>query len=85
MIIYLSFLLAFGPYTKNMAWFAPAGVLAIHIANLARIVLLFWVTLYHPHYLYFLHKYLFTAIIYVAVFVLWIIWVSKFSRQSHAQ
>jgi len=81
MIIFLSFLLAFGPYTRAMAWFAPLGVMVIHAGNLARIVLLFLVTLYYPNYLYYLHKYFFTAIIYVVVFILWIIWVRKFSRQ----
>ncbi len=48
--------------------------------NLARISLLFWVALYLPDLVYFVHKYLFTAILFVIVFVLWIVWVRKFSQ-----
>lgn len=83
MVIFIGFLLAFGPYIRAMAWFIPAGLLTIHIGNLARIILLFWVAVYSPDHLYLLHKYFFTAIIYVVVFLLWIVWVRKFSLPRH--
>jgi len=79
-IVFLAFLFAFGPYIKAMVWFAPLGLLVIHLANLARIVLLFLVSLYEPDFLYFTHKYLFTAFIYLFVFLLWILWVMKIAR-----
>ena len=79
-IVFLAFLFAFGPYIKAMFWFAPLGLLIIHIANLTRIVLLFWVSLFEPDYLYFTHKYLFTAFIYLFVFLLWIVWVMKLAK-----
>lgn len=84
MIIFVAFLLAFGPYIRALRWFIPAGLLVIHLANLARIIFLFWVAVYFPNYLYFLHKYFFTAIIYVVVFLLWILWVRKYSLPRHA-
>ncbi len=84
-IVFLAFLFAFGPYTKAMIWFAPLGLLIIHLANLARIILLFWVSLYEPDYLYFTHKYLFTAFIYLFVFLLWIWWVMKLARPTLKQ
>jgi exosortase family protein XrtF len=86
MIIFLAFVVAFGPIRKSMIWFVLAGLIIIHISNLVRIGLLFLVALYKPHYLYFSHKYFFTAFIYGFVLVLWMIWVKYFSRKkSHAQ
>lgn len=78
-IIFLSFLLAFGPYKKTLLWFIPSGILIIHFANLGRIVLLFFTALYRPEYMYYVHKYFFTAILYMVIFALWWWWVSKYS------
>lgn len=75
MIVFLSFVIAFGPFTRKMLWFIPFGFIGIHLINLGRITLLFWVSIKMPHYMYFTHKYLFTAVIYVAVLILWIWWV----------
>ncbi|MEO5979877.1 MAG: exosortase family protein XrtF [Chryseolinea sp.] len=80
MIIFVAFVFAFGPLNNKLLWFIPAGLLTIHLANLSRIILLFWVSLYQPNATYFLHKYLFTAFLYVVVFVLWIVWVRRYSR-----
>jgi len=79
MIIFVAFLFAFGPIGKHLLIFALAGILIIHLMNLARISLLFWVVLYLPDFVYFVHKYLFTAMLFVIVFVLWIVWVRRFS------
>jgi exosortase family protein XrtF len=83
-VVFLSFLLAFGPYVKKMVWFIPLGLLVIHVANLIRIVLLFLVAIYMPHHMYFTHKYLFTAFIYLFVFLLWVWWVAKLTPKHHA-
>jgi exosortase family protein XrtF len=80
MIIFVAFLFAFGPIGKSLWIFALAGIIIIHLMNLARIALLFWVTLYLPDLVYFVHKYLFTAVLFVIVFVLWIVWVRRFSK-----
>ena len=80
MIIFVAFLVAFGPIDKSMWLFALAGIVIIHLMNLARITLLFWVVLYLPDFVYFTHKYFFTAILFVLVFVLWIVWVRRFSH-----
>jgi exosortase family protein XrtF len=74
-IIFLCFLIAFGPLNKKLAWFAPLGILIIHMANLGRILGLFWVVIYMPNAVYFTHKYLFTAFIYAVVFGMWLIWL----------
>jgi exosortase family protein XrtF len=78
-LIFLSFLLAFGPYRGAMVWFGAAGMLLIHLANLGRIGLLFYVSLRFPDYLYFVHKYLFTASIYALALLLWMVWIRYFT------
>jgi exosortase/archaeosortase family protein len=83
MIIFVAFLVAFGPMRKALLWFIPVGLLIIHGINLARIALLFWVSLYMPDFMYFTHKYLFTAILYVVVFLLWIGWVKRFALKPY--
>ncbi|WNB17039.1 exosortase family protein XrtF [Marivirga arenosa] len=77
MIIFLSFLIAFGTIGKKMLWFIPTGIIVIHLFNLLRILLLFHVTISMPEFLYFSHKYLFTAFIYIAVFGMWALWILK--------
>ena len=77
MIIFVAFLFAFGPVTKTLIWFVPLGLSIIHIVNLARIALLFWVSIYNPDYMYFMHKYFFTAVLYIVIFLLWVWWVRK--------
>jgi exosortase family protein XrtF len=83
MIIFVSFLLAFGPYTKKLMWFIPAGLGVIHIFNLFRIFLLFFVSIEMPRYMYFTHKYFFTAILYVVIFLMWIYWLQKNKSPQH--
>lgn len=84
-IVFFAFLFAFGPYNKTLFWFAPLGIVLVHLANLLRIVFLFFVAIYLPNYLYFSHKYLFTAFIYLVVFMMWIWWVVRLSRTTHAK
>jgi exosortase family protein XrtF len=83
-IIFVAFLIAFGPLTKQLLWFIPVGLLIIHLMNLARITLLFWVAIYMKDYMYFTHKYFFTAILYVVIFILWVWWVRKFATKKEA-
>jgi len=78
-IIFLAFLFAFRPISRPLWWFAPLGLFILHLANLGRIVLLFWVAVYMPDFMYFTHKYLFTAFLYLVVFGLWVWWVKKYS------
>lgn len=75
MIIFAAFLVAFGPVNRRMLWFLPLGVLLIHLANLGRISLLFLVSTYRPDYMYFVHKYFFTAVLYAVIFLLWVVWM----------
>ncbi|HYC85491.1 MAG TPA: exosortase family protein XrtF [Chryseosolibacter sp.] len=85
MIIFVAFVLGFGPYTRVLLWFIPAGLAVIYVVNLGRIGMLYYVSEYEPEFMYFTHKYLFTAILYVVIFALWIVWVRMaFKRQPDA-
>jgi exosortase family protein XrtF len=77
MIIFVVFLFAYSTWHKKFIWFIPLGLVMIHLFNLLRIVLLFHVTIDYPKALYFSHKYAFTAFIFLAVFILWYLWIAK--------
>lgn len=80
MIVFIAFMVAFGGRWVSMTWFVPVSLVVIHIANISRLVLLYFVNLYYQPQFYFFHKYFFTAILYVIVFLLWMVWIKKWSR-----
>ncbi|MBI3217905.1 MAG: exosortase family protein XrtF [Bacteroidetes bacterium] len=80
MIVFLAFVFSFGQLRKSLLWFVPLGLTFLYAINIARIGLLFLVSLKLPHFLYFSHKYLFTAIIYLFVLLLWIYWIRLQSK-----
>lgn len=82
MIVFLSFVFAFGGSARNIAWFIPAGFLAIHVTNLARVLWLFWLAAVDAKLFYYFHKYLFTAVIYLIVFALWWFWVTRWNGKT---
>jgi exosortase family protein XrtF len=75
MIVFIAFMVAFGGNVKRIMWFLPAGLLIIHVANLFRVALLYIVAQNNTRYFYYIHKYVFTAFIYVIVFALWYVWI----------
>lgn len=81
-ILFVSFVLAFSGKLKATLLFILFGILFIYILNVVRIALL-TVLLFHFHENeHILHGVLFPLIIYGAVFILWIIWVNKFSKYA---
>lgn len=76
-IIFIAFLLSFGKPSRKLLWFIPMGLIIIHLTNLLRVAMLFSVAIHLPGMMYFTHKYLFTAIIYMVVFVMWYVWLNK--------
>ena len=77
--LFIGFLLAFPTNYKNLWWFLPLGVLAIHFLNLLRVVGLSILQYYKPELLEFNHTYTFTILVYGFVMFLWYIWASRFS------
>jgi exosortase family protein XrtF len=82
MIIFVAFVVAFGGPRKAMLWFIPLGLVIIHLVNLLRVGLLYATALHFESYFYYVHKYFFTAILYVIVFMLWAIWVLRINKVS---
>jgi exosortase family protein XrtF len=80
MILFVAFVFAFGSRYKNMLWFMPVGLLAIHLFNLLRLVsLAVMATLSHSVF-HFFHKYAFTGVIYAFVLFLWYLWATRFGK-----
>lgn len=77
--VYLIFLIAYpGPW-KHKLWFAPLGLLSIHLINALRVAALCIVVKYDYELLNFNHDYTFYVVVYGWVFLLWAIWVKRFS------
>lgn len=78
-ILFAAFVVAFTGRWKTTVWFILGGSLLIHLLNMIRIAILA-VALYHfPGQEEMLHGVVFPLFIYGVVFILWVIWVNKFS------
>ena len=85
-ILFVSFIVAFSGRLKPTVFYIFSGSVLIYVVNLCRIVVL-GLGLYHfPEYEDVLHAVVFPAIIYGMVFLLWMLWVNRFSKikTSHA-
>jgi exosortase family protein XrtF len=83
-IIFAGFMLALSKPGWRFAAFLLAGSVIIHLLNLGRILALFFVALEYPEALYFVHKYLFTAVLFGAVFAMWYLWIAYYGRRKAA-
>jgi len=81
-IIFAGFMLALSKPGSRLAWFVLAGSVILYVLNLGRILALFFVSLKYPEALYFVHKYLFTALLYGVVFAMWYFWISYYGRRK---
>jgi exosortase family protein XrtF len=84
MIVFVAFVLSFGGFSKRGSLFILLGILIIHLANLCRIMLLYWVAKNYQTYFYYVHKYVFTAALYVIVLALWWVWVYRIMKANAA-
>lgn len=78
-ILFISFIVAFTGKLKYTILYVLSGSLVVHLLNIARISLLIMLLHHFPQYQTFWHDILFPLIIYGTVFVLWIVWIKKFS------
>ena len=81
-ILFISFIVAFSGSLKNTLLFIFSGSLIIYILNVLRIAVLTVLLYYFPNQSHLLHGVLFPLMIYGFVFVLWVIWVNKFSKYA---
>lgn len=82
MILFISFVISFTGKWKATLLFILLGTLIIHIFNILRIALLSMAVYHFPQQQDFLHSVVFPLFIYGVVFVLWIIWVNKYSSYA---
>ena len=81
-ILFISFVIAFSGKIKQTILFIIGGSLLIHILNVVRIAFLCILMYYFPKQEHVLHGVFFPLFIYGVVFILWIIWVNKFSKYA---
>jgi exosortase family protein XrtF len=81
-ILFIAFIIAFSGKIKPTILFIISGSVLIHILNVSRIALLCVLMYYYPAQEHFLHGVLFPLFIYGVVFLLWIIWINKFSKYA---
>ncbi|TDP03772.1 exosortase family protein XrtF [Flavobacterium sp. 245] len=81
-ILFISFVIAFSGKFKTTLFFILFGILFIYVLNILRIAFLTVLLFNYPQYEHFLHGVLFPLIIYGCVFILWVIWVNKFSKYA---
>jgi len=78
-ILFISFVFAFSGKLLNTVFYIIVGSSIIHVLNIIRIALLMVAFYNFPEANFIFHDILFPLVIYGAVFILWIIWVNKFS------
>jgi exosortase family protein XrtF len=78
-ILFVSFIVSFSGKFKSTLFFIVGGSLIIYILNVMRIALLSVLLYSFPKQEALLHDVLFPLFIYGFVFILWVIWINKFS------
>lgn len=81
-ILFLSFVVAFFNGWKPTLLFIFAGSVLLYAMNVFRIALLVIGLFEYPQYKELLHDIVFPAVIYGMVFLLWFVWVNRFSKQT---
>ena len=78
-ILFVSFVIAFTGKLKPTLLFLIIGSLLIHVFNVFRIALLCMALYNFPQFDSVLHDVIFPLVIYGLVFLLWMVWVNKYS------
>jgi exosortase family protein XrtF len=78
--LFAGFVLAYPGRSLNRLIFIPAGILVLYLTNVVRILVLAITQLHAPGIFTITHDYSTTAIFYVVVFLMWVVWVNFGSR-----
>lgn len=79
MILFATFIFAFSSGWKKTLLYIVIGIGIIHVLNVLRITLLTIALDRYPEQQHLLHGVIFPLFIYGVVFLLWILWVQKYS------
>lgn len=74
--LFVGFVMAYPGDNFKRALFLPMGMLVIYIINVIRIVVLVLLQYYHPQSFDFAHDYSTSAIFYLAIFGMWVVWIN---------
>ncbi|MFK7781891.1 exosortase family protein XrtF [Psychroserpens sp.] len=83
-ILFISFMIAFAGKFRATLLYIISGSVLIYSVNLLRIVILSIGLYNYPWRREILHTVIFPLIIYGMVFLLWMFWVNRFSKQQKA-
>ncbi len=79
-ILFTAFIVAFAGKFKPTVLYILFGSLLIYFTNIVRIVIITIALYEYPQYQHVLHEIIFPAIIYGITFLLWFVWIQKFSK-----
>lgn len=79
LILFVAFIVAFKGTWKNTILYIVYGSVIIYILNIFRIALISIALYFYPEQEHLIHGVIFPLVIYGIVFLLWVIWVNKFS------
>lgn len=82
MNLFTAFVIAFKGKLKTTFLFISFGLISIHILNIIRVALIIIAFYLYPEYQKVLHDIFFPLIIYGFVFLLWILWIKKYSNHA---
>ncbi len=74
--LFIGFVVAYPGSMVKRILFIPAGILAIYLLNIFRIVTLTVLQSWAPQFFDFAHDYSTSAIFYLAIFGMWVIWAN---------
>lgn len=73
--LFIGFVMAYPGDNVKRAFFIPMGILAIYLVNVGRIITLAIMQLHYPQWFDFAHDYSTSAIFYIAIFMMWVVWM----------
>lgn len=82
MLVFVAFIVAFSTTWKQTLLYILGGLVLIQVMNVVRISIINYIYRYHPDYGKMAHDYLFPAIIYGTIVLLWIVWIKYFALKN---
>jgi exosortase family protein XrtF len=79
-VLFIGFIIAFEGHWPLKLVYILAGSLVIFGINVFRAMMLILIYMHAPSTFHFNHKYTFTILVYLAVFVFWMFWALKLSK-----
>lgn len=76
-VLYIAFIISLPSNLKRMSLFVIGGVIGIYILNIIRCTFLGILNMDRSSYIDFAHHYLFTMVVYVAIFIGWALYINQ--------